>query len=127
MQCTQGKIQYPNRVAAHRAADAAGYRNIRVYEHDGHWHYTRDPLRIYKTDVASKTTGPAPYTPSAKTLRGRLRNAALEIRACDRRLAKAEAVKARADLLAAMRQKQSELVYESEMQAISEMIGRLKR
>jgi hypothetical protein len=127
MQCSQGKIQYPNRAAAHRAADAAGYRNIRTYEHDGHWHFCRGALKVFHHETAPKTTGPAPYTPSAAKLRRKLNEAAAQIRHCEKAIAKSEAKKARQEMLEAARRKTMELTYESELQAIAEMIGRLQR
>lgn len=80
------------------------------------WHHTHQPPKF-------KTAAP----PSLKTLRGRLRNAALEIKAADRRLAKIEQRKADAELRAAHILKQSELQTESETQAIREMVARLGR
>lgn len=125
--CTQGKICYRSEAETYRAASKSGARNVTAYQHDGHWHFSRTVPRLYKHSTPQHSTGPAPFTPSAKTLRGRLENASREIRAADKALAKSEGRKADAELRAAHILKQSELQTELELQAISEMIGRLQR
>jgi hypothetical protein len=127
--CDTGKIEYPTKTKAHRAARAAGYRLDRVYfcADCYAFHITRAELKVFKHATPPKSNGPKPFVPSAAKLRRKLIEAGRQIRAAEKALAKVEAKKARAEMLAAARQKQAELVHESELQAISEMIGRLRR
>jgi hypothetical protein len=126
--CDQGKVEYANRNQAHIAAQKSGARNINVYRHDDHYHFTRaGVLAPRKYNAPQSTTGPKSFTPSAKTLRGRLENASREIAALDKRLAKAEQKRADENLRIAHLLKQSELETELEMQAISELVSRLRR
>jgi hypothetical protein len=112
------KAKFKTRKAAERAA--ARKHGIKIYVYkcphcDGFHHSHEKPKNHVETP------------PSAKTLRGRLRNAALEIRACERRLAKMEQRKADAELRAAHILKASEFATELELRAIEALCRKVQR
>jgi hypothetical protein len=94
--CEQGKIEYSSAAQAQRAITRSHVTGCRVYPHAGHFHITSTlPRPTNPKHQTSKTsTGPQPYIPSAKTLRGRLENAARSIAAQQRYVDKAERVRA---------------------------------
>lgn len=126
-ECSQGKHCYETEQQAYRAAQKSGARNVGTYRHGSHWHITRSVPKTIKHTTAPKSTPPKPYAPSLRKLRAWIESQQRAIKAADRRLAKAEQVKADAEFRAAHILKQQEFQTEIEMQAIAEMVARLRR
>jgi hypothetical protein len=116
--CSQGKVEYSTRNQAHVAAKKSGAQNVRVYQHEGHWHFTRSTSAPLHRNTP-KGRGPKPYIPSAAKLRRKLDNARREIAACEKRVRKSEELRKIAE--------RCQAAYDEELRYIESMVGRLTR
>ena len=93
MACDQGKTEYKTERAARSAISGlrakGGCPDLRIYQHEDHFHITKSVPRRSKVTRPS-SHGPAPFTPSAAKLRRKLNEAAAQIRATEKRLTAAE-------------------------------------
>jgi len=106
-QC-QGKHSYSTERQAYVAARKSGFKEVVAYEQAGRWFITRSKPYPHKRDTLPKANGPKPYVVSAKTIRGRLEDAARSIAAQRRYIEKADRILAAQTAKAAEIQKKAE-------------------
>jgi hypothetical protein len=118
-ECSQGKHEYSTRNQAHVSAKKSGARNVRVYQHEGHWHFTRSEDAPTFRRTTPKGRGPKPFIPSACKLRRKIENCGRELRFAERAYKRVEELRILAE--------RSQAVYKEELAAIEIMVNRLHR